>query len=214
MNLAEYQQIVSENAEQAFTELGRFATSAKVGAESSFVSGEGAFNLPSLTVADAVLRSLHATPIRRERPLASAIARVQGDHRRAHAQDFVTQSMVQFAVVSGVGEQSIPAHMGPGLDHRLDELRRILARSAVRHGRRPQMRARVADDRQLGPTRPSRSAAVGSQRVMSRAMTNFQTGRVDRRLGSRSQEFQVAGPLQGRSWQSIEVPFFSNRPSA
>ena len=91
---------MGQNAEQNFPALSRFAACGECRTQAALVSGEHAFDLPTLGILSLEEATSHLTPVLGLGPFAPTIAFVDGDDRTADAQFFPAESMVVLAVVT------------------------------------------------------------------------------------------------------------------
>lgn len=91
---------------------------AKGRAESSFVLRDGSLNVPAVAIDATMKSSAHLASVASSRPFAG-ITFVEGNDRRADTQFAPGQKMIVFAIVTGVGQQTIDRQVPDGLSDRL-----------------------------------------------------------------------------------------------
>lgn len=151
---------------------------------------------------------LHLPTIPGRRPLAG-IASVQFDDRRADAQFFAGQSMVVFAIVPGVGQQTIDRKVVAGQTHRRRKLRRVLARSRTDHGCREQVTMRVTDQSEFGPGMSKMGPLAAAPDEVTRRVASLQPRSVDDRLRPRVDQAACRGAVEDGGQEKLEAPFLT-----
>lgn len=120
--------------------------------------------------------ALHLATVLGRGPLAGPPG-IDGDHARSNAQHLSTEAMVPLAVVSGIGENTIPVHQGGRLSKGGGKAGRVIARPLANMTADPQIRAGVAQDCQLGPVGAAKALGAGSLvEVVETDVADFKAG--------------------------------------
>ena len=204
---------MSQNSKQTFSLLGRPATRAKRRAQKPFISGEGAFNLPSLAIHPLEETNLHLPAISSLRPLASA-PWVQRNHGRANSKLLSTQGVVVLRVVGRVTHEPIEANVLAGLTHRRWKLRRILAGPQAHERPGQEVTLSMANDGQLGPLSPAEPFVASAPDVVAADVTTLQACGVDDPFGSFTDQLELSSASEQSLLKNDEGLFFRRRSSA
>ena len=203
---------MGEDAEQDLGLSGFVASTSQGWAESAFVLGDRAFDVPAMTICLSIEATPHLAAIRRLGPAIPGVAPIERNQCRADAQDVTGQAVVMFAVVGGVGQQAIDDQMSARLPGAGSKLRRIPAGPVAQRGPGPQIRCRLRGHGQLGPAAPDeRTELLASNDKVIRDVVILEAGGVDADLGTRRDQAARVGNTEKGGKEGIESPFFRSR---
>jgi hypothetical protein len=98
---------VRENPQQACSRLWQPRASAQSRSQASFVAGNGAFDLPTLSVHSVETPPLHLAPIPGVRPIPWT-PWMERDHRRPDRQLVTAPLVVVFGIVGCIRDDTVP----------------------------------------------------------------------------------------------------------
>ena len=180
------------------------------GGEASLESRNCALGLDSLTVFDFWKESIHATSVLTLGPTPMPTT-VDLDNATTNAQHLASQDMVVFGVVGRVGQESVDADAFAGSSQHRTQQTSIVAWPIAYDGVDQKVRRVVTSQRQLGPARKKIAFLPYFVGIMRRAMSGFQSGRVDTGFLFRTDESSLFGVVEDCVQQSVEQTFFKRR---
>ena len=203
-----------QDSEVAFAVLGLVASSAQRRTEEPFVPRDRAFGLPSVIVDTLGKALLHLPSVLGRGTFVARTPLIQGDHRGADAESLSAEAMIVLAVVGGVGQKPIPAHVAGGLEHGFGELRGVVRGTSAGNGARNQVGPGVTNDGQLGPAKAAEMPVALALHVVGAGVPGLKTRGVNGALGTLVDQAQAVGAPECGCKQLLESPFFSSRFSA
>lgn len=171
---------MSQDADQDFVELVRFAPCGEGGTQSTLVTGEAAFGLGAMTippVGKAVVHHPAIAPLGRP----ESVSRIERDDRAANAEFLAAERVIVLCIATLVAQQPPRSKVRRCLPDGGGEVRRVLAGTSSGDGADDQLRIRVKHGRELWPGRVRRLSATAPTLEVHRRMSRLQAGRVDRR---------------------------------
>jgi len=203
-----------QDSEEGFTILGLVASSAQRRTEEPFVSRDRAFGLPAVIVDTPGKVLFHLPSVFGRGAFVAGASFVQGDHRGADAESFSAEAMIVLAVVGGVGQKPIPAHVAGSLDHGFGELWGVVGRTSAGDDTRNQVGSGVTNDGQLGPAKAPEVPVALALHVVEARVPGLKTCGVNGALGMLVDQAQAHGAPECGCKEPLESPFFSSRLSA
>lgn len=182
-----------QDSEVAFAILGLVASSAQRRTEEAFVPRDGAFGLPSVIVDMPGKAAFHLPPVWGPGSFFARASWVQGDHRGGDAESLSAEAMIVLAVVGGVGQKPIPAHVAGGLDHGFGELGGVVGGTSAGNDTGNQVGSGVTDDGQLGPAQATEALVALALHVIGTGVPGLKTCGVDGALGTLVDQAQAVG---------------------
>lgn len=176
-------------------------------AQSPLVTRESAFRGGPASILAIRKLIVHRSPILRFRRFGS-VPRIDGDRRTANAEFLSAENVIVLGVVRFVGQDSSWAKVRCRLTHRRAEGGRILARPATDDGADDQVRRRVEDRRQLGPSDRRELRSPAALEIVRRSLARLQTGRVDGRGSVAVDQPALASAFAASGKERF--PFFSS----
>ena len=201
---------MGENAKENLDFLRPAGSPPQGGGEASLESRNHAFGLDPLAVFDAWKEPVHLSSIFALGPTRVA-APVDLDDAAADAQHLAGQNVVVFRVVAGVRQKSVDANPPASPAQDGAQQRSIVARTIAHDGMNQQMRRSVANQRQLGPARKKVAFLPYFVGIMRRAVSCFQSGRVDAGFLFRADKSLLLGVVEDCVQQPVEQTFFKRR---
>jgi hypothetical protein len=183
---------MSQNAQQAFIELGRFVTGTQKGAQQPLVSGESAFDLPSLSVDFVEESFFHLSAVFGLGPL-QGISSASRNHSGADAQNVPAQDMIMLGIVSGVAQDLIPTSFRCSLTQNGSKLRRVLRRSPTDEGTGEQVSTGMTSNAEFRPSASVETFVASAPDVVTTDVTAFQTRGIDCNLRPSANELALTG---------------------
>lgn len=205
---------MGENAEHDFALLRGRSTGTNGGTEHPFGLGEGAFDVPALSVGSFGKVGFHLPAVGRRGRSVRMGARIERNHRGAYAECFAAQTMIVLAVVSGVSEDPSEGDVLGGLRDGGRELRRIVTRTPGDPGAREQVGRRMAHRGEFGPSTPSKGPVALAVHIVGAGMAGLQARGVHGALRPLVDEIQRVSACEHGAKQRVQSPFFRSRCSA
>ena len=119
--------------------------------------------------------------------------------------------MVVFRVVAGVRQKSVDANPPASPAQDGAQQRSVVARTIAHDSMNQQVRRGVANQRQLGPARKKVAFLPYFVGIMCRAVSCFQSGRVDAGFLFRADKSLLLGVVEDCVQQPVEQTFFKRR---
>lgn len=167
--------------------------------------------MPTMAVDPRVEPPFHLSPISGFRPFSSVATPIQMDHGTTNTPLFAGKTMVVFAVVPRVPQQTIDGEMATRLANRLGKLRPILTRAITDHGAGKPVSRRVTNHGQFWPAAAQESFVSDTTDVVPGGVSRFQAGGVDGRFRLVIDQAARLGKAENRSQEPVKRPFFKSR---
>ena len=180
------------------------------GGEASFESRNHALGLDPLAVFDFGEEPVHMPAVLALGPTPMP-APVDLNDAAADAQHLAGQNVVVFRVVGGVRQKSVDANPPASPAQDRAQQGSVVARPLAHHRVNQQVRRGVASQRQLGPARKKVAFLPYFVGVMRRAVSCFQSGRVDAGFLFRADKSLLLGVVEDCVQQPVEQTFFRRR---
>lgn len=182
-------------------------------AENAFVLGDGAFNLPAVSVnafGEAAMHLRAGAGFGGTGPAAA----IEGDNGGRNSQVLPAKAVIVFAVVGRVGKDPVERDVAGGLTHGLGELRGVITWTTTDHCPRKEMRFGVAYDGQFGPLPPTKRPVAFAVHIVGTGVTGLQAGGIYSPLRASVDQAQLPCTLKKGGEQFLKDPFFKSRCSA
>lgn len=183
---------MSQNPHQALVELRRLVTGTKESTQKTFVSGEGTFDLPALSIDFSKETFFHLSPIFGRRPL-QRVSSASRNHGRAYAQNVPAQDMIMLGIVSGIRQDLIPSSFRCSLTQNGSKLRRVLRRPPTDESPRQEMSLAMACNSEFRPLAPSKALVAAAPDIVTTDVTAFQARGINSDLRVPVNKFRLPG---------------------
>jgi len=201
---------MGENAKENLDFLRPAGSPPQGGSEASLESRNHAFGLDPLAVFDLGKKTVHVPSILALGP-ARVATPVDLDDAAADAQHLARQNVVVFRVVARVRQKSVDANPPASPAQDGAQQRSVVARTIAHDSVNQQVRRGVANQRQLGPARKKVAFLPYFVGIMRRAVSCFQSGRVDAGFLFRADKSLLLGVVEDCVQQPVEQTFFKRR---
>ncbi len=178
--------------------------------EPSFESRNRTFRLHPLTVFGVRKMPVHLSPVLALGPTPPP-SPVDLDDCAADAQNLASEHMIVFCVVAGIRQKSVDADSSASLLQDRTHQGSVVARTIAYDGMDQQVCGVVASQRQFGPSRKEIAFLPCFVSIMRRAVSCFQSGRVDAGFLFRADKSLLLGVVEDCVQQPVEQTFFKRR---
>lgn len=180
---------MSKNPKQTLGFLRRPLTRSQGCAKQSLVSGNSAFNLPTITINKPGEFDFHLATILCFGPVSGPTF-TNRNNSRTNSQHFPTQPVIMFRIISRIGQQAVSRQVLTRLPEYEGKLRRVLRRPPTNKGTGEQMGLTMTSQCYFWPATPTKTLISSAPDVIPTDMATFQAGGINNNFRPFSDEFQ------------------------
>lgn len=181
----------------------------------AFHLGDGALDVPSITIDAVVEAGKHLATVFGFGQLVLEAAWIERDHRGANTEFFPADFVSVLGIIALVGEKPVEGDVFSRLTHGRFQEGYIVAWATRDHSAGKQIGLGMANHRDFGPM-PLREGLplAASIEVVRTGMARFQPSGVNSPFGPLVYETEGVSPLENGGEQGGQSPFFKSRLSA